>query len=223
MVTGSHEIAYYTPNAAWDAKTNRQAKGYVGKMVRFMNSKGWRNFPHTMVLSYPLKWHVTLSNEADPSGAVPMVVWSLNIPAQAQKWSAIQWQSALDLVETQEYTGGLDAPARNLLTNSNNAVNQWFDLVEPNRTTVRFADANTLPKNTVGITTPVMTTGLIWRPSGDASFRTVWRLWIAPSAIYPQLASVSEQHATAILSDLKTSGAQLWSALHATKSSRSSP
>ena len=208
------ETAYYQSNARWPVSTNQAAQSYMATVVRYMNNGGHRLFPNDRSLAFPLRWSVGLMNNGGPSGS-PIVLWQLTMPISYSRWTAAQWQQAFTILRNQYlYSGFAESHVGVLANSQGNAIDQAFQLVASNHATIRLVVGNIVPSNTVGITTPVPTTMLMWQPNVGNSFTTIWSKWIAPVSEYPGLISQSEANAVAIQRDFNSSGQQIWRILH---------
>lgn len=211
------ETLQYQANAHWPGSTNRAAQHYAEAVVRYMNRMGDASLPKQSPLSFPLRWTAGLANGGGPSG-IPILLWQLSLPPDYKQWSAAQWQRAIDVLETQYFMGGLAKVPLGVLKNASNGVSQSFQLVASNGFAVRFSEGDTIPNNSVGVTTPIPTYTLMWAPPGtvDTSYmNVVWDEWLPPVTTYPQLISIDEAHTTALNRDFQTSAKQLLSALSA--------
>jgi serine/threonine-protein kinase len=155
------------------------------------------------------------------------VLWQLSLPSSYLQWSVSEWQSTMNILETQEFTGGGANVSMGVLANSQGtAIDQVFQLLAPNGFVVRLVDGNSIPVNSVGVTMPVPTEALVWSAPGalpGASMTPLWDEWIPPITEYPQLTALAESHISAEMQDLKTSGQQIWQVLHPSSGASSSP
>ncbi len=220
------EQASYQSNAHWPMSTNEAAQRYINAVVLYMNHEGGINFPKRSPLAFPLQWTTGLENGGGPSGS-PIVLWQLSLPSSYLRWSASEWQAAMNILETQEFTGGGANVSMGVLVNSQGtAIDQVFQFLAPNGFVVRLVDGNSIPVNSVGITMPVPTEALVWSTPGElpgASMMPLWDEWIPPITEYPQLTTLGESHISAEMRDLKTSGQQIWQVLHPSSMAFSSP
>lgn len=217
------ETATYQPNTRWNTSFNQAAQQYMKAVMQYMNKGGYHLFPKGGPLPFPLHWTVGLLNGGGPSGS-PIVLWQLVMPSSYTQWKAAEWQDAFNILQTQYLYSGLAESHLGALANSQgNAIDQAFQLVASDYATVRLVSGNTVPSNTVGITTPVPTTMLMWQPNVSTPFSTIWSEWIAPTNQYPQLTGQTESNMTALTQNLKTSGKQIWQKVHQSLMSEPSP
>lgn len=216
------EQAHYQANAHWPTSTNQAARAYMAAVVRYMNNRGHSLFPKKSPLSFPLEWTVSLMNGGGPSGS-PDVLWQLSLPSSYLTWTPTQWQFAFDVLEDQEIRSGFATSNFGILANSQNSLDQSFQLLGSNQNILRLIVANSIPVNSDGITTLIPTWVLVWYDSSSSSPIVLWDEWIAPEPEYPQLVSQSEANIAMLTTDLKTSGQQIWQMLHPTPVPSSSP
>ena len=214
----SSEDVVYQLNAHWPASTNQATQRYVQAVAAYMNWIGGHNFPKHAPVGFPLQWTVGLMNHGGPLGS-PIIMWQFSIPDSYIHWTAAQWQSIINILETQNSMGAwANVPRGSLANSQGTGIDEAFQVVAPTGFVVRFIDANTIPVNSLGINRSIPTQALLYSASGTApgtSLAVLWDEWMPPLPEYPQLGMLGIAHAQAALKDLKTSGQQIWQVLHA--------